>query len=115
DGVFPRLGRDLARDPGLGRPRPGPGALPEGAQREDLLRVPRDRDLHGATGNPRLLLSAGPPRGLWDRRLGTPVRLVGARNPVLDRLGSLALAAGRAGKVSEPGRGREPVTHSTEA
>src|SRR5256712_14127022 len=27
-----------------------------------------------------------PPRGLWDRRLGTTVRPVGARNPVLDRL-----------------------------
>jgi len=105
DGVFPRLGRDIARDPGPGQPGPGRGALPGGAQREDLLRVPRDRDLHGESGNPRLLLSPGPPRGLWDRRLGTPVRLVGARNPVLDRVRIPAPAAG-----PEPGRQAQSVT-----
>lgn len=75
------------------------------AQREDLLRVPRDRDLHGKSGNPRLLLSPGPPRGLWDRRLGTPVRLVGARNPVLDRVRIPDSAAG-----PEPGRQAQTVT-----
>ena len=41
----------------------------------------------------------GPPRGLWDPRLGTAVRLVGARNPVLDRVRIPARAAG-----PEPGR-----------
>ena len=71
---------------GQGRPGPRRGALPGSAQREDLLRVPRDRDLPVAAGSPRLLLSPGPPRGLWDRRLGTAVRPVGARHPVLDRL-----------------------------
>src|SRR5262245_56653965 len=71
DGVVPRMGRDHARDPGPGRPRPGRGALPGGAQRENLLRVPRDRDLPVAAGNPRFLLSSGPARGLRDRRLGT--------------------------------------------
>jgi hypothetical protein len=81
-------------------------ALPGGAQREDFLRVPRDRDLHGESGNPHLLLSPGPPRGLWDRRLGTPVRLVGARNPVLDRLRIPAPAAG-----PEPGRQAQSVTY----
>src|SRR6266511_297015 len=33
-----------------------------------------------------------------------------ARNPVLDRVRRLALAAGRPGKISEPGRGGETVT-----
>ena len=70
DGVVPRLDRDIARDPGPGGPGPGRRALPRGAQREDLLRVPRDRDLHGESGNPRLLLSPGPPRGLWNRPSG---------------------------------------------
>ena len=47
DGVCPRLDRDIDRDPGPGGPGPGRRAFPRGAQREDLLRVPRDRDLHG--------------------------------------------------------------------
>src|SRR2546422_252236 len=74
------------RAPSTGRPGPGRGAVPRIAQREDLLRVPRDRDFPGAAGNPRLLLPPGPPRGLWDRRLGIAVRPVGARHHVLDRL-----------------------------
>src|SRR2546425_39490 len=72
DGVVPRVGRDIARGPGPGWPGPGRGAVLRIAQREDLLRVPRDRDLDGAARNPRLLLSPGSPRGLWDRRLGLP-------------------------------------------
>jgi hypothetical protein len=51
---------------------PGRGAVPRGAQRADLLRVPRDRDLAGAAGHPRLLLSPRPARGLRDRRWGMP-------------------------------------------
>ena len=54
----------------------------------------------------RLLLSPGAPRGLWDRPLGTPVRLVGARNPVLDRLRIPAPASG-----PEPGQQAQGVTH----
>ena len=73
DGVFPRLGRGIARDPGPGRPGPGRGALPECAQREDFLRVPRDRDLHGESGNPRLLLvSWAPSWATGSTRWGLP-------------------------------------------
>ena len=38
----------------------GRSALCECAEREDLLRVPRDRDLHGAAGDSRILRSPGP-------------------------------------------------------
>src|SRR5258705_153817 len=55
DGVVPRLGRDLARDSGPGGPGPRRCAFPGGAQRQDLLRVPRDRDLPVAAGSPRRL------------------------------------------------------------
>ena len=49
------------------------------------IRVPRDGDLHGESGNPRLLLSPRPPRGLWDRRLGTPVRSLCRRSESCSR------------------------------
>lgn len=85
-----------------------------GARRRDVRRhrIPRDRDLAVAAGRPRLLLSPGPPRGRWDRRLGIAVRLVSARHPVLDRLRLPAPAAGPLGNRSEPGRRAQSVTHS---
>src|SRR5205085_10224530 len=79
------------------------------AERDDYLRVPRDRDLHGAAGDARLLRSPGSPRGLRDRRLGIAVRLVRARNPVLDRLRLPAPAAG-----PEPGREAQSVNEPRE-
>jgi MFS family permease len=45
----------------------------------------------------------GPPRGLWDRRLGTTVGLVGAGNPVLHRLRTTAPSAGSSRNGSAPG------------
>jgi len=58
------------------------------------------------------LFSPGPPGGLWDRRLGIAVRLVRARNPVLDRLRTLAPSADPAGHAPEPGRRAKRVTHA---
>jgi hypothetical protein len=90
----------------LGQIRPGPGqrALSERVERDNQLRIPRDRDLAGAAGDPCRLRSSGSPRGLRDRRLGIAVCLVGPRNPVLDRFPGLAHAADSAGKGPEPGR-----------
>src|SRR5205085_11161391 len=90
----------------------GRGAVPRIAQREDLLRVPRDRDLAGTVGNPRLLLPPGPSRGLRDRRVGVTVRLVGARHPVLDRLRIPAPAAGPSRDGSDHEGGDMSLTHS---
>src|SRR5262249_25131758 len=91
--------------------RPGRGrrALPERAERADHLRIPRDRDVHGAAGNTRLLRAPGPPRGLRDRRLGTAVRAVRAWRPVLDRLRVPAPSAGSAGDAGGPGRSGQPM------
>jgi len=87
-----------ARDPGEPLVRAG-GRHPAPAIRGVLLRgVVRPP----AGSDPR---ARGPPRGLGGRRLGTPVRLVGARNPVLDRLRISAPAAGPA-----PGRQARGVT-----
>src|SRR5437870_3598005 len=99
---------------GPGQPGPGRGALPDGAQRGDLPRVPPDRDLHGEAGHPRLLLSPGPPRGLSDRRLRTPGPPVGTRSPVLDRLCIPAPAAGAVDMALNPAAGlREWPTLAT--
>ena len=69
--------------------------FPGSAQREDLLHVPRDRDLHDAAGSPRLLLCPGPPRGIRDRCLGISVRAIDARTSVLDHLRVPDPASGR--------------------
>src|SRR5205085_5110540 len=101
DGLVPRLGRDFVRVSVQVRPGPGRGAVPRSTQREDLFRVPRDRDLPVAARNPCLVLSPGAPRGLRDRRLGITVRPVGARHPVLDRLRMPAPAAGHSRNGSD--------------
>jgi MFS family permease len=108
-GVVLRVGRDRARNPGPGRSGFSLRGLSECAEREALVRVPRDRDLDGPAGDARLLRAPRPPGGLWDRPLGIAVRLVGARHPVLDRLHLPAPSAGRAGDTAEPGRSAHRV------
>src|SRR5262249_56038825 len=95
DGVVGRVGRDLARRPRADRSGPGLGGVSEWAERQDLIRLPRDRDLDRAAGDARLLRAPRPARGLWNRPLGIAVRLGGARPPVLDRLRLPAPSAGR--------------------
>jgi hypothetical protein len=88
-----------ARDPGEPLVRAGgrhPAPAIRGVLLRGVVRPPAGSD-PGARG---------PPRGLGDRGLGTPVRLVGARNPVLDRVHIPGPAAGPG-----PGRQAQSVTH----